>query len=1035
MPSNYEKICQDNLRRRGDEFDDLGRLLAEQLYSDKSHFVYELLQNAEDALGRLIRSKPNGSFRRSVKFRLYRDKLVFGHFGIPFSEEDVKGISDVLSGTKVDDKLQIGRFGIGFKSVYAFTASPEIHSGDEHFVIKRYIRPEAKAPDHWLSIEPDETVFVFPFDHESLTENQAFDLILNKLKGLGPRILLFLRSIDEIEWSVDSVSESGQYLKEVKRNNRYETASYVTVIGQGNGHEDDERWLVFERPVIVSDQYGCVYVEVGYRLHIDDSGNPESIEKENNTQLVVYFPTEKETKMGVMLQGPFHTTSARENILHDDNWNSRLIAEIAELVVDSVRLLKDMGLLSISALEALPIRVEENWYYDDHTKTAQEIFYGNFYNIFSSVRNAFVAEDLLPTTDIRTFVSARKAKLARPVDLVNILNRKQLGAILQSDSEIKWLSTAITESSPLWLYLTRELGVEVVTPETLAQNITESFLVGQDDDWFVRFYEFLSGREALWRSPRWSGDTGGILLNKPILRLQNGKHVKPFRHDGNPNAYLADGTDTLSTLPVVKTVLSQHDGARRFLEKLGIMEIDVVEEVVNSILPKYQNDVVNIEPDDNARDLRQIGRAYETDSREKKERLRKELCKSRFILADLPNKGEKAFRSPEKVYFASDELEFYFSGNSSFSFVYSDNPHAQMLKDLGVADHIRITCNSRPGSTDPVNLGYDREYKRGLQGFDPNIEVDGLEKALATPSVQKSQVIWNRIACNYWHCIRGKVVTSSRRDFSPDASTYNEKKVTSLFGELLIGNAWIPDSNGNMCRPDELSLNDLHKTLDRNERLAIQLGMRMPVDEELVKKANISKNTLKLARQIEHAPPEDQKRINDILLKSQSQFPQRGSADSERRASRIAAEYQNAPVKVYETRDSSVRTSRGEIDSSTYLRNQYTNEDNQMICQICEKEMPFKKRDGDYYFEAVEALTKSYISKEHTAQFLALCPLCSAMYRELVKLDESTMQELFLAMKESTVPTIPLMLGERNTSIRFVETHWLEMKAILKSVE
>lgn len=1034
MPSDYEKICQDNLRRRGNEFDDLGRLLAEQLYTDKSHFVYELLQNAEDALERLIRSKPNVSFRRSVKFRLYRDKLVFGHFGIPFSEEDVKGISDVLSGTKVDDKLQIGRFGIGFKSVYAFTASPEIHSGDEHFVIKRYIRPEAKAPDHWLTIEPDETVFVFPFDHESLTENQTYDLILNKLKGLGPRILLFLRSIDEIEWSVDPVRETGQYLREVKRDNRYKTARYVTVIGQGNGHVDDEHWLVFERPVIASDQNGYVSVELGYRLHIDDSGVPERIEKENNTLLVVYFPTEKETKMGVMLQGPFHTTSARENILHDDNWNRWLIAEIAELMVDSVRQLKDMGFLSISALEALPIRVEESWYYDNHTESAHKTFYGDFSRIFSRVRNAFLTEDLLPTTDTRTFVSARKAKLARPVDLVRILNQKQLGAILQSDSEIKWLSTAITESSPLWLYLTRELGVEVVTPETLAQDITDSFLVDQDDDWFVRFYEFLSGREALWRSPRWSGDTGGMLLKKPILRLQNGKHVKPFRHDGNPNAYFADRTDTISTLPVVKTVLSQHDGARGFLEKLGIQEIDVVEVVINCILPKYQNDLVNIEPEVNAQDLRQIGRAYETDSREKKERLRKELSKSRFILADLPNKGEKAFRSPQKVYFASDELKLYFSGNSSFSCVCSDDPHAQMLKDLGVADRIRINCKSRPGSTDPVTLGYDRAYRRGLQGFDPNVEVDGLEEALATQSIQKSQIIWNRIACNYWHCIRGKVVTSSRRDFSPDASTYNEKKVTSLFGKLLIGYAWIPDSNGNMCRPDELSLNDLHETLVRNERLAVQLGMRMPVDEELVKKANISENALNLARQIENAPTEDQKRINDILRKSQSQFPQRVSADSERRSSRIAAEYQSAPAREYEMRDRSVRTSRGEIDSSTFLRNQYTNEDDQMICQICQEEMPFRKRDGEYYFEAVEAFSQDHFRKEHEAQFVALCPTCAARYKEFVKQDRSAMQKLSVAIRESNEPEIPLNLGEWSTNIRFVETHWQDLKGILNPV-
>jgi len=46
-----------------------------------------------------------------------------------------------------------------------------------------------------------------------------------------------------------------------------------------------------------------------------------------------------------------------------------------------------------------------------------------------------------------------------------------------------------------------------------------------------------------------------------------------------------------------------------------------------------------------------------------------------------------------------------------------------------------------------------------------------------------------------------------------------------------------------------------------------------------------------------------------------------------------------------------------------------------MVCQICKEEMPFKKRDGEYYFEAVEALCKTHLPKEHEAQWLALCPL------------------------------------------------------------
>jgi len=156
MASDYKKICQDNIRRRGEEFDDIGHLISEQLYSDRSHFVYELLQNAEDALERHFRQNPDNTFPCNVQFRLFQNRLEFRHFGEPFNEDDVRGISDVLKGTKKEDFAQIGKFGIGFKSVYAFTASPQIHSGEESFVVKRYIRPEAIKPD--ISMSDGETV-------------------------------------------------------------------------------------------------------------------------------------------------------------------------------------------------------------------------------------------------------------------------------------------------------------------------------------------------------------------------------------------------------------------------------------------------------------------------------------------------------------------------------------------------------------------------------------------------------------------------------------------------------------------------------------------------------------------------------------------------------------------------------------------------------------------------------------------------------------------------------------------------------------
>jgi len=117
-----------------------------------------------------------------------------------------------------------------------------------------------------------------------------------------------------------------------------------------------------------------------------------------------------------------------------------------------------------------------------------------------------------------------------------------------------------------------------------------------------------------------------------------------------------------------------------------------------------------------------------------------------------------------------------------------------------------------------------------------------------------------------------------------------------------------------------------------------------------------------------------------------------------------------------------------------WLRNQYTNEAGQIICQIC-KEEPFRKRDGKHYLEAVEALSRDYFTKEHEAQFLALCPLCAAMYKEFVTHDEEAMVYLKTALVNTDDCEVPLRLGKKDTSIRFVETHYNDIKTILKEQE
>jgi HSP90 family molecular chaperone len=142
----YSTIREDNKKRYGEDFKRICQFLAETIYSNKSHFIYELQQNAEDALARRFKKGIKKEIPCKVIFQLNKNCLIFRHFGDPFNEKDVRAITDILKGTKGDDKEQIGKFGIGFKSVYTITATPEIHSADKHFVIKDYIMPYPVKP-------------------------------------------------------------------------------------------------------------------------------------------------------------------------------------------------------------------------------------------------------------------------------------------------------------------------------------------------------------------------------------------------------------------------------------------------------------------------------------------------------------------------------------------------------------------------------------------------------------------------------------------------------------------------------------------------------------------------------------------------------------------------------------------------------------------------------------------------------------------------------------------------------------------------
>ena len=187
MPADYAKIRDENIARYG--WDTAVLDLLGHLYSERTHFIFELIQNAEDA----------GA--TELAFELFGDRLEVRHDGRPFTEADVRGVCGVAQSGKSGDLTKIGQFGIGFKSVYAYTTTPRVHSGAEHFRIDHYVRPSPAEPlENRADPVPDspETLFVFPFDHDTVPAATAVGEISAALNRIEPATLLFLRNISRL---------------------------------------------------------------------------------------------------------------------------------------------------------------------------------------------------------------------------------------------------------------------------------------------------------------------------------------------------------------------------------------------------------------------------------------------------------------------------------------------------------------------------------------------------------------------------------------------------------------------------------------------------------------------------------------------------------------------------------------------------------------------------------------------------------------------------------------------------------------------
>ena len=506
-----------------------------QLYTDKSHFVYELLQNAEDAEA------------TSIRFIQHSDRLEGLHDGKPFTSANLQGICDIGKSDKVDNLNQIGEFGVGFKSVFGICDTVRLYSEPAHYrgemvgdavpfavKIKDFTRPGDIPTEEMPRTYTTRFVFPFAVGHTYSgfkTLPALVDTLARKLQNLGITTLLFMNHLELIEYQIETEDEpiTGEYLLEKQMINDH--CSLVSALGVSEKEKSDPEntemisYLKFSRKL---ERNPLRTVDIAFPIK-EENGVYQCV-KAPNPYVSVYFPTETESKLDFIVQGPFRTTPNRSSIPSDDADNIYLAGEAATLLRESVLELKANGRLSMSFVKALPID-------EDRFDT-----FGLFLPLYETVRDLFRSTAVIPTKAGK-YVHPKYAKIARQERLASVFSDELLTQLINDGGKYCWLPTFLTETNREYKhvldYMTGELGVQVIRPEDLRGFFASNpkFLPSQSIDWLVDLYGIFENIPGAFSKSRY--ETNMTTAN--IVKTATGTFVAPFRREGKtyiPNVFL-----------------------------------------------------------------------------------------------------------------------------------------------------------------------------------------------------------------------------------------------------------------------------------------------------------------------------------------------------------------------------------------------------------------------------------------------------------------------------------------------------------------
>lgn len=942
------------LRDRGEE--ESFRTLLADLYPKKAHFIYELFQNAEDA----------GA--TSCKFNLTTDQLIFSHNGKPFTEANVRSITSFGKSLKKDDPTAIGQFGVGFKAVFAYTDTPEIHSGEYNFQIHSLI---VYSEEGVKKVENGNiTKFIFPFNSLHKPKTQAYEEIKNVLKNLEDNTLLFLSSINLIEYEYGSSTGSLR---------RIDGDDEITQIinSKPKISERTTNWLRFDKVVAIAEDNSIKNCRISAAFLLgyseSDKKNKLKIIPHPKGEVSIYFPAEKEvSNFAFHIHAPFASTVARDSI-RDSRSNELLRDALALLLAEKLERIKEIGLLDFNMLESLPNSSDQ---------------LSNFYQpIAESIRMAFKTKPLVPTTmggyfpgNELYFGPSEIQKVIKDADLAILLNKNI--PLWSANPEGEGRAVKFIEDLDMNLWSWDQLCETFMYPDSV--DLVEQWVASKSNSELLSLYALLGKAIEVHECMFYENDI-------KMFRIEGGN-----LHSSASNLFLESDDEINSNIEGVKYLSAETYGrdsksasskyAKRLVAEVGIKIFDKREEIKKKL--EFYSGGGQISVKDHIIDLRLFLEFYK-----KNPNMHHIFSNINFLLTEssdtLTFDNAKSFyidepyelthlNNYELIHRKKPIFKQYFSELSYEEiFLFTD-----LLKKLGAYSCLSVVRQSTNNNPERSYLqsGYGRSSSNKV---DIDFSIQFLRRYLKSIDEVSSRLIWNAVISAGSECSLARYRVSGRQD---------EKISDSILIHILREAKWIINKNGDFFSPDEITKDELRSEFiydDRNGLLSkLNFGNKSLLESSEFNsfKSHIEKHGLSiddfnavLSFIKQGGSISDLQKTIHII--DDNSNPTGSVLNPERRRELVIKEIEESPDISSTLKVRNIQSGMDDLRdrAKQYLRAQYQNLSGILNCQCCRREMPFKlQSSGEYYFEATQFI------KDQTIRFhknrLALCPNCNAMY-------------------------------------------------------